>query len=83
MNGIRGKYFENWAKTYSCQPSLYFEPQSHNEIKEILKMANENKKVVKVAGVGHSPSSIACTDDYMISLIKLNRLLEVSKNVKI
>lgn len=77
MNGIKGKYFENWARTYSCHPALYFEPESHDDIKEILRKANENKKVVKVAGVGHSPSSIACTNDYMISLRKLDRLLEV------
>ncbi|CAF0725327.1 unnamed protein product [Brachionus calyciflorus] len=76
-NGISGKCFQNWANTYSCWPSLYFEPETIEEIKEILKSANENKKVVKVVGVGHSPSSIACTDDYMISLNKFNRIIDI------
>jgi cell division protein FtsL len=33
---------------------------------------------VKVVGEGHSPSDIHCTTDYMISLKKLNKVLDVS-----
>ena len=57
---------------------LYFEPKTVDEIKEILKLADVNDKKVKVVGHGHSPSNIACTDDYMISMKNFNRILDVA-----
>ncbi len=77
INGIKGKRFTNWAKTFSCDPTLYFEPKTVDELKEILKLADSNEKTIKIVGFGHSPSSIACTNDYMISLKYFDRILEV------
>lgn len=77
MNGIKGKCFTNWANTFSCEPQLYFEPKNVDELKDILKLAQVNEKKVKVVGFGHSPSSIACTNDYMVSLKYFDRILEV------
>lgn len=77
ITGIKGKYFQNWANTYWCRPSLYLEPESIDQLREILKLANENKKVLKICGAGHSPSSVTCTDDYMVSLKKLDKILDV------
>jgi L-gulonolactone oxidase len=57
---------------------LYFEPKTVDEIKEILKLADVNDKKVKVVGHGHSPSNIACTDDYMILMKNFNRILDVA-----
>jgi len=44
---------------------------------KVLAKARLNKKTVKVVGNGHSPSDIACTRDYMISLKNFNKILEV------
>ncbi|XP_062504109.1 L-gulonolactone oxidase-like [Corticium candelabrum] len=77
MEGRKGYKFLNWARTYSCTPLLYFEPSTLQEIQELLGRAKRERKHVKVAGCGHSPSDIACTTDYMISLRKFNRVLEV------
>jgi len=44
---------------------------------KILAKARVNKKTVKVMGSGHSPSDIACTHGYMISLKNFNKILEV------
>ena len=27
--------FTNWSETYSCQPALYFEPETTEEIREV------------------------------------------------
>jgi len=44
---------------------------------QILDMARQRDKRVKVVGGGHSPSDIACTDDFMIQMGKMNRVLKV------
>ncbi|PVD33901.1 hypothetical protein C0Q70_05163 [Pomacea canaliculata] len=75
--GKSGHSFTNWATTYSCEPELYFEPETTEEIKQVLSFAQEKGKKVKVVGNGHSPSDLACTTDYMISLKHYNQVLKV------
>ncbi|CAL1541329.1 unnamed protein product [Lymnaea stagnalis] len=77
--GKSGKKFTNWATTYSCTPELYFEPETEDEIRKILAYAQEKDKKVKVVGFGHSPSDIACTTDFMISLCRYNNVIKVDK----
>ncbi|CAM0143094.1 D-arabinono-1,4-lactone oxidase [Umbelopsis sp. WA50703] len=75
-----GHQFRNWANTFGCSPELYFEPSTEREIVEIVLLATKNKKAIKVVGSGHSPSDLALTNDYMISIHKLNRLLAVDSH---
>uniref|UniRef100_A0A8V0YBQ3 L-gulonolactone oxidase n=1 Tax=Gallus gallus TaxID=9031 RepID=A0A8V0YBQ3_CHICK len=79
VHGQGGFKFQNWAKTYGSSPELYFQPTSVEEIREILDMARQRNKRVKVVGGGHSPSDIACTDDFMIQMGKMNKVLKVDK----
>ncbi|XP_074942557.1 L-gulonolactone oxidase-like isoform X1 [Phalacrocorax aristotelis] len=79
VHGQGGVKFQNWAKTYGSSPELYFQPTSVEEIREILDVARQRDKRVKVVGGGHSPSDIACTDDFMIQMGKMNRVLKVDK----
>nr|XP_033795170.1 L-gulonolactone oxidase-like isoform X1 [Geotrypetes seraphini]XP_033795172.1 L-gulonolactone oxidase-like isoform X2 [Geotrypetes seraphini] len=74
--------FQNWAQTYGSQPELYFQPTSVEQVKEILDLARQRSKRVKVVGGGHSPSDIACTDDFMIHMNKMNKVLKVDKEKK-
>jgi L-gulonolactone oxidase len=46
---------------------------------QIVRLAVQNKKHIKVVGSGHSPSDLALTNDYMISIHKLNRVLAVDQ----
>ncbi|XP_030054536.1 L-gulonolactone oxidase [Microcaecilia unicolor] len=80
--GHAGFKFQNWAETYGSQPELYFQPTSVEQVKEILDLARQRSKRVKVVGGGHSPSDIACTDDFMIHMNKMNKVLKVDKEKK-
>ncbi|XP_043551203.1 L-gulonolactone oxidase isoform X2 [Chiloscyllium plagiosum] len=82
IQGTVGYQFQNWANTYSCKPEFYFEPASVEEVRQVLELAKQRNKRVKIVGCGHSPSDIACTDDYLIRLNKLNRLLQVDTKKK-
>ncbi|XP_074392529.1 L-gulonolactone oxidase-like isoform X2 [Zonotrichia albicollis] len=77
--GQSGLRFQNWAGTFGCRPERFYRPRELREIRQILVLAREQGKRVKVVGGGHSPSDIACTDGFMIHLGHLNRVLQVDK----
>lgn len=70
--------FTNWGLTYTCRPLSVFEPENEAECGLVLELARREGKKVRVAGVGHSPSDLACTSEYMLRTEKLDKVLEVS-----
>ena len=77
VKGIENKLVENWSKTYSCRPELYFEPRNLDEIRQILIQAKENGKKVRAMGCGVSPSQISYTKDYLICMKNFNKIIDV------
>lgn len=76
--GRRNFKFTNWSTTFSCTPELYFEPQTTEDIREVLLAASKLRKRVRVIGGSLSPSDIACTDEFMICLKNYNAVLEIN-----
>lgn len=74
--------FHNWAETFHCQPLIAFEPETLHHCELILELARREKKVVRAAGVGHSPSDIACTREFLLRTQKLKRLVSVSLSAR-
>ncbi|KAI0632860.1 L-gulonolactone/D-arabinono-1,4-lactone oxidase [Trametes polyzona] len=70
--------FTNWGLTYTCTPLSVFEPETEQQCALILELARREGKTVRVAGIGHSPSDLACTTGFMLRTEKLNRVLEVN-----
>ncbi|KAG8201925.1 hypothetical protein JTE90_027402 [Oedothorax gibbosus] len=79
-SGIANVEFKNWAETFDCKPELFFAPKTQEEVAEILELARDEHKKVRVVGCRHSPSDIACTSGFMISLLNFNKILEIDKN---
>ncbi|KAG1472052.1 hypothetical protein G6F56_001766 [Rhizopus delemar] len=71
--------FKNWSKTFSCSPELLFSPETENQVKKIILLASKFNKTLKAVGSGHSPSDLACSSGFMITLDRMNRLLNVNK----
>ncbi|KAJ6543646.1 D-arabinono-1,4-lactone oxidase-domain-containing protein [Mycena sp. CBHHK59/15] len=70
--------FVNWGLTYHCQPLAIFEPENEHHCELVLELARRERRVLRAVGVGHSPSDLACTGDFMLRMTKLNKLLEVN-----
>ncbi|KAF8890666.1 gulonolactone oxidase Lgo1 [Infundibulicybe gibba] len=70
--------FSNWGQTFHCTPLAVFEPETELQCSLILELARREGKVVRAVGVGHSPSDLACTNEFMLRTTKLNRVLEVN-----
>lgn len=71
----------NWAGNFSCVAENYYEPETENELREIISQANKRNKKVRVVGAGHSFSPIALCDDVLISLKKQRKIISIEGNL--
>jgi L-gulono-1,4-lactone dehydrogenase len=69
--------WRNWAGDQHCVPAAIERPGSVQELQEIVKRAAERGQQVRAAASGHSFTDTACTDDVMVRLDRMNRVVEV------
>ncbi|KAF9649552.1 L-gulonolactone D-arabinono-1,4-lactone oxidase [Thelephora ganbajun] len=72
--------FTNWSKTYTCVPLAVFEPRTVRQCALIFELARREGKTVRAVGVGHSPSDLACTNEFMLRTTKLDKILEINRD---
>ncbi|CCF60814.1 hypothetical protein KAFR_0L02030 [Kazachstania africana CBS 2517] len=72
----------NWAKIYHTNPELYFQPRNVDELRGIVRKANESGKTITVVGGANSPNDICKTEEWLISLDKMKKVnnFEMSKD---
>ncbi|KAF8155237.1 D-arabinono-1,4-lactone oxidase-domain-containing protein [Mycena galopus ATCC 62051] len=70
--------WENWARTFQTIPRALFVPTSVHHCRLVLELARRDHRVLRPVGIGHSPSDVACTRDYMLSMTRMNAVLEVN-----
>jgi FAD-linked oxidoreductase len=62
----------NWARSHHCAPARHLRPGSRAELAEAVASAGK----VRVAGRGHSFTAAPLTDDTLVSLDRLDRVLD-------
>lgn len=75
--------FINWGLSYECTPLAVFEPETEYQCELVLELARREGRTVRAVGVGHSPSDLACTSQFMLRTEKLNKIIEVSVNSRV
>lgn len=73
--------WNNWAGNQSCLSENYFEPETEEQIIEIVRFSGKNKKKIRVVGSGHSFSPIAISNEILISLKNYRKLISVNKDI--
>ena len=73
--------FTNWGLSFTCTPLSVFEPATEEQCALVIELARREGKTVRAAGMGHSPSDLACTRGFMLRTEKLNAVVEVSARV--
>ncbi|CAK5281917.1 unnamed protein product [Mycena citricolor] len=71
--------YTNWGLAFACRPLAIFEPETEEHCQLVLQLAKREGRVLRAVGVGHSPSDLACTGDFMLRMTKMNKLLEVDQ----
>jgi hypothetical protein len=69
--------FENWAQTFRCAPLAVFEPKTERHLELIVELARREGRTIRPAGVGHSPSDLACTSGFMVRMGHMDAIIEV------
>jgi len=69
--------WRNWAGDQRCAPAAIERPGSVAEIAAALERAAAARQRVRVAGSGHSFTDAACTDGRLLSLQRMDRVLDV------
>ncbi|MDO8213011.1 D-arabinono-1,4-lactone oxidase [Conexibacter sp. CPCC 206217] len=71
--------WRNWAGDESCRPSAIERPGSVGEVAAALERAAEAGQRVRVAGSGHSFTDVACSDGRLLTLERMDRVLDVDR----
>ncbi|MGH3516306.1 MAG: D-arabinono-1,4-lactone oxidase [Haloechinothrix sp.] len=69
--------WNNWAGDQICRPAVVEQPANQAELSAAIARADKAGQVVRVAGAGHSFSDAVLTDGMLISLERMNRVLEL------
>ncbi|EJT97178.1 gulonolactone oxidase Lgo1 [Dacryopinax primogenitus] len=68
-------WFQNWAETFRCTPQAVFAPRDFDQCKSILELAKREGKRLRAMGARHSPSDLWCTNEWMIRMDRIDRLI--------
>ena len=71
------KSFANWADAFKVWPRGIYLPESQADVQLLIEYARRQGFEVRAVGAGHSPSDLVCTEDLMISLDKMNKVVSV------
>ncbi|MGI8774839.1 MAG: D-arabinono-1,4-lactone oxidase [Actinomycetota bacterium] len=69
--------WSNWTGDQTCYPDVLATPSGVDELSDLLHRATERELEVRVAGAGHAFSDAVLTDGMLISLDRMDRVLEV------
>jgi len=65
----------NWSESLRFTPDLIAEPESEDELADLVRRAAAEGKTVRPVGAGHSSTSLVKTDDILVSIEKITGLV--------
>jgi L-gulonolactone oxidase len=71
--------WRNWAGDQSCKPAEIERPNDVKAVIEAIDRATSRGRKVKVAGSGHSFNGSVLTDGLLLSLDRMNHVLDVDR----
>lgn len=66
----------NWSREQHCAPAHVAAPADEAEVVAAVARAAAENRTLRVAGSGHSFTDIVCTDGHLLSLRRLDRVLD-------
>jgi hypothetical protein len=73
---IQGMVIRNWGDTIQCKPAHILHPTTVEEVQDIVRTSDK----IRVVGGGHSFSPLVCTEYTLLSLSKMDSILNRTDN---
>lgn len=71
--------WQNWAGTARCNPKRICSPTTESEIGDIIRGSAARGETVRCVGAGHSFSPIAATNDCLVRLDRMRKVVAVDR----
>lgn len=78
-SGPTTETWTNFAGDQSCRPATFERPSSQAEVARAIERARQANLNVRVAGGGHGFTDAVLTDGVLLSLERMNRILDVDR----
>lgn len=75
MQQEKRKEWVNWSESLRFTPETYAEPESEEELADLVRRAADEGRTVRPVGEGHSSTPIMATDDTLVSLRRITGLV--------
>jgi hypothetical protein len=72
----------NWSGTHEARTKVYIQPESLEELEVVVKLANDRKQRIRPVGSGLSPNGLGLSDEGMVNLALMDRILSVDQDTK-
>ena len=69
--------WSSWSGDHECRPERIERPRDHAELAAAIERAADAERVVRVAGSGHSSSDVVMTGGTLVSLDRMDAVLDV------
>ena len=73
---------ENWSATHSASPVAYFSPETAAGVQHILALMHEAGQRLRVVGSALSPNGIGLSDENMLNMVQLDKVVSIDKEKK-
>ena len=68
----------NWSRTHEAKPNLFFEPDSVQQLLDLVQYAHQTSRKLRPCGTFLSPNGLAQGKDMMVSLAGLDRIKNIN-----
>jgi L-gulono-1,4-lactone dehydrogenase len=79
MSSATQRVWTNWAGDEACSPAHLVRPTSCEEVATAVEHARERGGTIRVAGAGHSFNDAVLTEGVLLSLERMNRVVELDR----
>jgi len=80
MSKFRRGEWSNWAGNQRMRPVAFERPETESELSSLVERAHGRRQKVKAVGTGHSFTSTALTDGYLVDMSNLGQLVAVDRD---
>jgi L-galactono-1,4-lactone dehydrogenase len=72
----------NWSGTHEAKTSVYVQPESLEDLEKAVSLAHSMKQKLRPVGSGLSPNGVGFSDDGMINLALMDKIVNIDTETK-